>query len=197
MGLIRAVELDDDGPESDLTRDGTVVGTPDYMSPEQAKNSSTVDHRADLYSLGCTLYFLLAGQPPFPNGSAIEKIIKHQVDAPPPLQALRRDVPTAVAEVVARLMAKKPDDRFPTARKAARALEALAQYPAGARTGYGFTFATRKPEHRSPRTHRRPRIKQPRQTIHRSRRPRMIERRAQSRRPVRYTLRPRCLHSRR
>lgn len=132
MGLIRAVEAADD-VKSDLTRDGTVVGTPDYMSPEQAKNSSTVDHRADLYSLGCTLYFMLAGQPPFPHGSPIEKIIKHQVEAPPPLQALRRDVPSAVAEVIAKLMAKKPDDRYPSARKAAKALEPLAVYPTGAR----------------------------------------------------------------
>ena len=111
----------------DLTRSGTVVGTPDYMAPEQAKNSSTVDHRADLYSLGCTLYFLLAGQPPFPDGNAIEKILKHQIEAPLPLQALRPEVPTVVAEIVARLMARSPADRFATALEAAEALAPLAR----------------------------------------------------------------------
>jgi eukaryotic-like serine/threonine-protein kinase len=128
MGLIRSIGFETDGPGGDdLTRSGTVVGTPDYMAPEQAKNSSTVDHRADLYSLGCTLYFLLAGQPPFPDGNAIEKILKHQIEAPLPLQALRPEVPTVVAEVVARLMARAPADRFATAREAAEALAPLAR----------------------------------------------------------------------
>jgi serine/threonine-protein kinase len=130
MGLIRSVGFTTagEGSESnDLTRAGTVVGTPDYMAPEQAKNSSTVDHRADLYSLGCTLYYLLAGRPPFPEGNAIEKIIKHQLEAPLPLQALRPEVPTEVAEVIAKLMAKSPVDRFPTALEAADALAPLAR----------------------------------------------------------------------
>ena len=130
MGLIRSVGFTTSGDGSDgqdLTRAGTVVGTPDYMAPEQAKNSSTVDHRADLYSLGCTLYFLLAGRPPFPDGNAIEKIIKHQLEAPMPLQALRPEVPTEVAEVIAKLMAKSPVDRFPTALEAADALAPLAR----------------------------------------------------------------------
>jgi serine/threonine-protein kinase len=128
MGLIRSVGFESGGPEgNDLTRSGTVVGTPDYMAPEQAKNSSAVDHRADLYSLGCTLYFLLAGRPPFPDGNAIEKIIKHQIEAPLPLQALRPEVPTPVAEVIARLMAKSPADRYASALDAAEALAPLAR----------------------------------------------------------------------
>ena len=126
MGLVRSISMEgEENERTDLTRVGTVVGTPDYMSPEQAKNSSTVDRRADLYSLGCTLYFLLAGRPPFPNGTPIEKIIKHQIEAPLPLQALRPEIPTSVAEAVARLMAKSPADRFPTALAAAEALEPL------------------------------------------------------------------------
>jgi len=128
MGLIRSIGFETDGPGGDdLTRSGTVVGTPDYMAPEQAKNSSTVDHRADLYSLGCTLYFLLAGQSPYPDGNAIEKILKHQLEAPLPLQALRPEVPSAVAEVVARLMARSPADRFATSLKVAEALAPLAR----------------------------------------------------------------------
>jgi eukaryotic-like serine/threonine-protein kinase len=128
MGLIRSIGFATEGTDGvDLTRSGTVVGTPDYMAPEQAKNSSTVDHRADLYSLGCTLYFLLAGRPPFPDGNAIEKILKHQFEAPLPLQALRPEIPTVLAEVVARLMARSPADRYPTARAAADALAPLAR----------------------------------------------------------------------
>jgi serine/threonine-protein kinase len=125
MGLVRSVGFDDGGGSPDLTRAGTVVGTPDYMAPEQAKNSSTVDHRADLYSLGGTVYFLLTGRAPFPDGSPIEKVLKHQLDPPPPLQAARPDVPDELARVVARLMAKKPADRFDTAGELAEALRPL------------------------------------------------------------------------
>jgi len=129
MGLIRTVGLDD-GNGADLTRDGTVVGTPDYMAPEQAKNSSTVDHRADLYNLGGAFYYLLTGKPPFSVGSPIEKILKHQLDPPPPLQATRPDVPDDLARIVARLMAKKPEDRFPTADALALALLPLTRFTA-------------------------------------------------------------------
>jgi serine/threonine-protein kinase len=132
MGLVRAVGFDtgDGGP--DLTRAGTVVGTPDYMSPEQAKDSRTVDRRADLYSLGCAFYFLLTGKPPFHEGTAIEKLLKHQVDPPPPIQAARPDVPAELAAIVSRLMSKKPDDRYATAAELAAELAPLTVYPAGA-----------------------------------------------------------------
>jgi len=132
MGLVRSVGFDEDGGGGgDLTRAGTVVGTPDYMAPEQAKNSSTVDHRADLYSLGCTMYFLLSGQPPFPTGTPIEKLLKHQLDAPTPIQALRPNVPTAVAELISRLIVKDPAQRIQTAVELAELIAPLALYPAG------------------------------------------------------------------
>jgi serine/threonine-protein kinase len=131
MGLVRLVGFDDGGGGADLTRAGTVVGTPDYMAPEQAKNSSGVDRRADLYSLGCTLYFLLSGQPPFPVGTPIEKLLKHQLDAPIPLQALRPEVPSSVAEIVAKLLAKSPAQRPQTATEVAEILEPLSSYPHG------------------------------------------------------------------
>jgi serine/threonine-protein kinase len=135
MGLVRTVGLDEDGPPgTDLTRAGTVVGTPDYMAPEQAKNSSLVDHRADLYSVGGAFYFLLTGKPPFPVGSPIEKILKHQLDPPPPLQAARPDVPDELARIVARLLAKKPADRFATATELAAALEPLTRFTPGSAT---------------------------------------------------------------
>jgi len=132
MGLVRAVGFEDQGGGMDLTRAGTVVGTPDYMAPEQAKDSRTVDRRADLYSLGCAFYFLLTGKPPFHDGSAIEKLLKHQVDPPPPLQAARPDVPGELAAVVARLMAKDPAHRFATAAELAATLAPLAVYSPGA-----------------------------------------------------------------
>ncbi|HEY1189329.1 MAG TPA: serine/threonine-protein kinase [Gemmata sp.] len=130
LGLARAIDPGD-MVAPDLTRDHTVVGTPDYMAPEQAKNSKSVDARADLYSLGCTFYFLLTGHPPFPTGNAIEKLMQHQLDPPAPLQALRPGVPAAVAEVVARLMAKRPEDRFRTAAELAAAIQLHARYPHG------------------------------------------------------------------
>ena len=122
MGLVRSLSGDDDPEASELTRDGTVVGTPDYMSPEQAKNSSTVDSRADLYSLGCTLYYLLRGRPPFPEGTPIDRLLQHQLNAPPDLRVGRPDLPHGLVEVVDRLMAKRPADRYQTGREAAAAL---------------------------------------------------------------------------
>ena len=122
MGLVRSM-ADDDGPnQSELTRDGTVVGTPDYMSPEQAKNSSSVDPRADLYSLGCTLYYLLRGVVPFPEGSPIDKLIRHQLDPVPDVRQGRSDIPQPVGELVSRLMRKKPDERYRTAAEVAALL---------------------------------------------------------------------------
>src|SRR5205823_4630981 len=123
MGLVRSVGFEDGGG-MDLTRAGTVVGTPDYMAPEQARNSSGVDHRADLYSLGCAFYFLLTGKPPFHTGTAVEKLLKHQADRP--------DVPGELAQVVARLMAKEAERRPATAAELAAALAPLTVYPAGA-----------------------------------------------------------------
>ena len=127
MGLVRSVGFEEGLGGTELTRDGTVVGTPDYMAPEQAKNSSTVDHRADLYSLGAAFYLLLTGKAPFPEGTAIEKILKHQGDRPPNLQKLRPDTPDELARIVTRLLAKKPADRYATAQDLAEALLPLTQ----------------------------------------------------------------------
>ena len=132
MGLVREAGFDGGGDGAmDLTRAGTVVGTPDYMSPEQAKDSRTVDRRSDLYSLGSAFYFLLTGKPPFHQGTAIEKLLKHQVDPPPPLQAARPDVPAALAVIVARLMAKAPEERYQTAAELAARLAPLTAYTEG------------------------------------------------------------------
>ena len=121
MGLIRSMADDDSPDHTELTRDGTVVGTPDYMSPEQAKNSSSVDPRADLYSLGCTLYYLLRGQVPFPEGTPIDKLIRHQLDPVPDVRQGRSDIPYMVGTIVTRLLSKKPDERYQTAAEVAQA----------------------------------------------------------------------------
>ncbi len=118
MGLARLGCLEGDESISALTQDGTVIGTPDYMSPEQGKDSSTVGARSDLYSLGCTLFYLLIGKPPFAQGSTLEKLLQHQIDAPPKVQLLRSDVPKELGAVVQRLLAKKPEDRFESAESA-------------------------------------------------------------------------------
>jgi eukaryotic-like serine/threonine-protein kinase len=124
MGLARFVhDESNESGSTELTRANTVVGTPEFMSPEQAKNARGVDHRSDLYSLGCTLYYLLSGEPPFPKGSPLEKLMQHQMDAPRPIQFLRKDVPGELAAIVHSLLAKRPEDRFQSGAAVAHAME--------------------------------------------------------------------------
>jgi serine/threonine protein kinase/WD40 repeat protein len=96
---------------STLTQPGAFMGTADYMAPEQAIDPHAVDVRGDLYSLGCTFYYLLTGQPPFPGGTLIQKAEKHRWEEPPPLEQFRPDVPQEVRGLLRQLMAKKPEDR--------------------------------------------------------------------------------------
>jgi WD40 repeat protein len=121
LGLARLHHDPGDDPSA-LTQMGIVVGTPDYMSPEQARNASRADIRSDLYSLGCTFYFLLTGQVPFAGATATEKLIKHCFEPPPPLEKLRPDIPPRVCKVVEKLMAKQPEERYPTPAKLVVAL---------------------------------------------------------------------------
>jgi serine/threonine protein kinase len=107
-----------------------VIGTADYMSPEQARNAEAVDIRSDVYSLGCAFYYLLAGQPPFAGGSVMQKILQHQQAEPPPVQSLRPDIPEGLGAVLQRALAKKPEDRFQTPAALAIALRPF--YKAGA-----------------------------------------------------------------
>lgn len=94
---------------------GYVVGTMDYIAPEQAENASAVDPTCDIYSLGCSLYFALTGQPPFPGGTPIEKIQKHKNADPPPIPQLNPGVAPAFIGIVRKMMAKQPAQRYSTA----------------------------------------------------------------------------------
>jgi serine/threonine protein kinase len=140
LGLARLA----DPREENLTALGTVMGTPDFMAPEQARNASTCDNRADIYSLGCTLYYVLAGRIPFPRGSVAEKILQHQTDEPDAVLSVRRArmmqdaartgkrvddaalaIPFEVEVVLRKMMAKRPADRFKTPAELADAIESV------------------------------------------------------------------------
>jgi serine/threonine protein kinase len=105
-----------------LTVTGTLMGTPDFIAAEQAANPHGADIRADLYSLGCTFYFLLTGSVPFPGGTAVEKLFRHRGEEPKAIEELRPDVPAKVAGILRKLMAKNPEDRFQTPAELARRL---------------------------------------------------------------------------
>src|SRR3954451_8418149 len=115
-----------------VTRDGATVGTFDYISPEQARHSHAVDTRSDIYSLGCTLYHMLAGQVPFPGPSLPEKLLGHQVGEPAPLSAAVPAVPPGLVEVVRKMMQKSPDARYASPLQVAQALEPFAEGLVGA-----------------------------------------------------------------
>src|SRR6516162_7600239 len=106
-----------------LTEANVVMGTPDYMAPEQAEDSHRADIRADLYSLGCTLYFLLTGMPPYPAATPLLKVLAHRDRPVPSLRRARPDVPQDLAAVVECLLAKSPEDRYQTPRELAAALK--------------------------------------------------------------------------
>jgi serine/threonine protein kinase len=105
-----------------LTRIGQMLGTPDYVAPEQTLDAHGADTRADIYSLGCTLYFLLSGGPPFPEATLGEILEAHHKREPKPLNLVRPDVPLELATVVAKMMAKDPAKRYQTPLEVAKAL---------------------------------------------------------------------------
>ncbi|WP_165245989.1 serine/threonine-protein kinase [Paludisphaera soli] len=107
LGLAKAL-----GEEGGLTRANTLLGTLDYASPEQLSDASRADARSDLYSFGCTLYFALAGDPPFEGGDAINKIFKQRMEDPEPIERVAKGVPAAFAAIIRKLMAKDPADRY-------------------------------------------------------------------------------------
>jgi len=126
-----------------LTQTGLAVGTPAYMSPEQAGGATQLDGRSDLYSLGCVLYEMLGGEPPY-TGSTPQSVMTQQVIAPlPPLRARRPDVPEPVDRVLCKALAKEPSDRFATAAEFTTALES-------AGSGVGRDAHESRPRLRAP-----------------------------------------------
>jgi eukaryotic-like serine/threonine-protein kinase len=126
FGIARA--LDVAGAER-LTETGLAMGTPAYMSPEQSSASARLDGRSDLYSLGCVLYEMLAGQPPFSGPSPQAVLARHAVDPVPPLRSVRPTVSRALEQVIERALAKVPADRYATAAELATALEGALSAP--------------------------------------------------------------------
>ena len=114
MGLARLLN---EGDEESITLAGhdEVLGTVDFLAPEQLEDPHNVDPRVDLYSLGCTMFYLLTGKAPFDEGSMSDRLMAHQIQEPPNICELRPEVPEDLAGIVYKLMAKRPDDRYPTA----------------------------------------------------------------------------------
>ncbi len=119
-------ENDPGASEADpLTVRGDLLGSPDYMAPEQAKDAHTADIRADIYSLGCVLYHALSGQVPFPEKNLVRQIVRHASETARPLKDLNADIPDALQRIVTNLMAKAPTERYATPKQAAAALQAF------------------------------------------------------------------------
>lgn len=113
------------GSEASLTlaHQENVLGTADYLAPEQAVNSHEVDPRADIYGLGCTMYFALTGHPPFTDGTVAQRIVKHQTKMPPDIRADRPDCPGDLADICVKMVQKSPDKRHQTCCEVTATLE--------------------------------------------------------------------------
>jgi serine/threonine-protein kinase len=121
MGLALVSAGDDESLT--VANNENVLGTADYLAPEQALNSHEVDHRADIYGLGCTLYFLLTGKPPFSDGTLAQRIAKHQTEMPTPIRQIRSDCPGELEGVCVKMIQKDPRYRYQSAGDVADALE--------------------------------------------------------------------------
>ncbi len=144
FGLARSVvpAEDEEAMTTVMTGEHAIMGTPDFMAPEQARDVHRADVRSDLYSLGCTLYYLLTGLVPFPGGGKIEKLVRQCSQEPRAVEGYRPEAAGPVAGIVRRLMAKDPADRFQTADELIESLGPLASrlpvaWPRGSYDGRG------------------------------------------------------------
>jgi eukaryotic-like serine/threonine-protein kinase len=125
MGLARLHQVE--SSSADLTASGVTLGTFDYISPEQARDPRLADVRSDIYSLGCTLYFMLTGQPPFPDGTALQKLLRHNSDEPPDVRTFRPELPPRVSALLEKMLAKRPSQREQSASELIAEIVALGQ----------------------------------------------------------------------
>jgi len=128
-GIVKLLDLglalfsDNERASLTVAHNENVLGTADYLAPEQAVNSHKVDHKVDIYGLGCSLYYLLTGHPPFPEGTLAQRIVKHQSQMPEDIRKERPECPRDLADICFKMMQKRADRRYATAREVADALE--------------------------------------------------------------------------
>lgn len=127
-GTVKVLDLglalfsNDERASLTIAHNENVLGTADFLAPEQAVNSHEVDRRADIYGLGCTMYYVLTGHPPFPEGTLAQRILKHQTEMPPDIRKERPDCPEELVRICVKMMQKKPERRYQTAREVVDAL---------------------------------------------------------------------------
>lgn len=143
MGLARKADEED----FRVTRAGSTVGTIDYLAPEQARDSASADIRSDIYSLGCTLYHMLTGNPPFSEGGLGERILKHLQEDPPDVRESNPQVSEEMWQLMQRMLAKKPEERFQTPAELLKSLKAL---PPQASDGEPLRLPRASPSRTSP-----------------------------------------------
>ena len=141
FGVAKAVSAATD-QRRDLTTSGMAVGTPAYMSPEQAAGDPNIDHRADIYAVGCMAYEMLTGRPPFDSDSAQTILAAHVTDQPDPVQVHRDAIPEGVADVIMRCLEKRPADRWQSAAELRESLDSLTSTGAITPTGARSTSAS-------------------------------------------------------
>jgi len=129
--------------EPQLTEAGLLLGTPDYMAPEQGKDARSVDIRADIYSLGCVLFHALAGRPPFPDANAVHLMIRHATEPMPLLREINPEVPEGLQQVLSKMTAKEPAQRYATPERAAEALQVFLSGGAAASADQPMTMEMR------------------------------------------------------
>jgi serine/threonine protein kinase len=148
MGLARLLNPSDGG--GDLTASGVTLGTFDYISPEQARDPRNADIRSDIYSLGCTFFFMLAGRPPFPEGTVLQKLLQHQGDLPPDIREIQPNIPAEVAILIQKMMAKDPRQRFQSPDVLISALALIARKIGMQPVGHGHISWTMQPTKKPP-----------------------------------------------